>query len=246
MAKQTCAAVLLLLLFWCLIAFTPLRRTIPGYPDAASKREAALTAMKIDSLENSITRWELYMKNLSRVLTGQEAFCPDSLSGGAARYLSDKSAEQLLRQDSLLRATVAKEELFEVGGKEDRRLPIEGMQFFPPLKGVISTPYDPALHPAVDITAPANTVVKAVLDGTIVYAGWTDADGYTIVMQHSSDISSIYMQNEKLLKGVGSKVKAGTPIALVGSSADLTTGDHLHFQLWYRGQTVDPTKYIGF
>lgn len=241
------AAVILIFLFYSVIAFTPLRTTIPGYPDAHSKRVALANAIKIDSLESSITRWELYAKNLSRVLSGEETLSVDSLlNGGATGYLERKSAEELARQDSLLKATVAAEEQASLTGGTERVLPLEGRHFFCPLKGVISNGFDIAMHPYVDITAPANSVVCATLDGTVMYSVYTDASGHTMAIQHDGNIVSIYANNEKLLKKVGDKVKAGTPIALVGSSTSLTAGDHLHFELWYKGDQVNPTDYISF
>ena len=129
---------------------------------------------------------------------------------------------------------------------EKRKLPIEGMHFFCPLKGVISQGYNPVSHPYIDITAPAGSVVKAVLDGTVIYSGWSEDYGHTIQIQHEEDIVSIYKHNEKLLKKIGDKVTAGSPIALVGNSGDLTTGTHLHLELWHQGNAVDPAKYINF
>lgn len=242
------AVVVLIFIFYAIIAFTPLRTTIPGYPDAHSKRVAVANAIKIDSLESSITRWELYAKNLSRILSGEETLSVDSLiQGGAAGYLERKSAEELARQDSLLKATVLTEEQAGISGSSaEKKLPLEGRHFFCPLKGVISNGFDIAMHPYVDITAPANSVVCATLDGTVIYSVYTDASGHTIALQHEGNIVSIYTHNVKLLKKVGDKVKAGTPIALVGNSASLTAGDHLHFELWYNGTPVNPTDYISF
>ena len=102
------------------------------------------------------------------------------------------------------------------------------------------------MHPYVDITAPAGSVVKATLDGTVIFAGWTDDAGNTIQIQHDGDIVSIYKHNDRLLKKIGDKVSAGTPVALVGNTGEITTGAHLHFELWHKGETVDPTKYIKF
>lgn len=239
--------VAVLLVSYALIALTPLRTIIPGYPDGHSKQVALANAIKIDSLESSITRWELYAKNLSRVLAGEETLSADSLiNSNAADYLARKSAEELAAQDSLLKETVRQEEQFNIKGSGQRNLPLEGRHFFSPIKGVISAGYDIASHPYVDITAPANSVVCATLDGTVIYTAYSDAAGHTIQLQHDGNIISIYTHNEKLLKKVGDKVKAGTPIALVGNSSSLTTGDHLHFELWYNGDPVNPAEYISF
>ena len=232
---------------WAVIALTPLRTTIPGYPDANTKRLAIQNAISIDSLENVITRWELYSENLSRVLAGQQTISIDSIiKGNTTRYLRAKSAEELERQDSILRATVNAEEQFGVSGTARRELPIEGIHFFCPMKGVVSQGFDMVLHPATDITAPKGTSVMAVLDGTVISSGWNDETGYSIVIQHEGDIISIYRHNQKLLRKTGDKVGAGTAIALVGSTGSLSTGDHLHFELWYKGAAVDPAKYISF
>lgn len=240
------AVVVLGALAWSLIAFTPLRTSIPGYPDAHFKRDAIANALKIDSLENEMTRWALYAGNLKRVLSGEQTLTIDSvLMDNTPKYLRKLADDELARQDSLLRGTVAREERFGVSEKK-RDLPLEGVHFFTPLKGTISQAFDMVLHPAVDITAPANSVVSAVLDGTVFFADWTDETGYTISVQHPGGIVSCYKHNQKLLKKTGEKVSAGTPIALVGNTGSLTTGDHLHFELWYNGEAIDPAKYCKF
>lgn len=232
---------------YSIIAFTPIREFIPGYPDAHSKRAAIHNAMRIDSLETVIYRWELYSENLRRVVEGEEPLKIDSLINAKQKNeTSQEELDKLALQDSLLRKQVKEEEQFDISDRDKRNLPIDGLLFFTPIKGVISQGYDPTIHPYVDITAPAGSVVKATLDGTVIYDGWSDESGYTIQIQHDGDIVSIYKHNEKLLKKTGDKVAAGAPIALVGSTGDLSTGDHLHFELWHKGETVDPTKYISF
>lgn len=232
---------------YSLIAYTPIRTFIPGYPDARSKRAAIQNAIKIDSLETVIYKWGLYSENLKRVLEGADPVKIDSIVN-AGMAAADRSADlaEIQRQDSLLREKVKEEEQFGISARTKRVLPIEGMHFFCPLKGVISQGYDQVSHPYIDITAPKGSVVKATLDGTVIYAGWNDDTGHTIQIQHEGDIISIYRHNEKLLKKSGDKVSAGTPIALVGNTGELTTGDHLHFELWHKGEAVDPIKYINF
>jgi murein DD-endopeptidase MepM/ murein hydrolase activator NlpD len=233
-------------LIFIIIAYTPLKTFIPGYPDARSKRAAIQNAIRIDSLENVIYRWELYSENLKRVMEGEDPLKIDSLINDGIKNNSAADMKKLAERDSILREHVRQEEEFGISDRDKRNLPIEGLHFFTPLKGVISEGYDPAVHPFVDITAPSGSVVKATLDGTVIYAGWSEEAGYTIQLQHDGDIVSIYKHNEKLLKTTGDKVSAGSPIALVGNTGNLSTGDHLHFELWHKGETVDPTKYINF
>ncbi len=241
------ALVVFTAVIYSIIAFTPVRTFIPGYPDSRSKRVAIQNAMRIDSLENVIYRWELYSENLRRVVEGEEPLKIDShIKTGNKPAATKEELEELARRDSLLRQHVKEEEQFGISERDMRNLPIEGLHFFTPLKGVVSQGYDSAIHPFIDITAPAGSVVKATLDGTVISAGWSDDTGHTIQIQHDGDIISIYKHNEKLLKKTGDKVTAGTPIALVGNTGKLSTGEHLHFELWYKGESVDPTKYINF
>lgn len=231
---------------FCVIAFTPIRTLIPGYPDARSKHDAIKNAITIDSLENVLTKWELYSENLRRVVDGQEPLKIDSLMEVRKNPAEAGDSRELAEKDSLLRKEVADEDRFDIKPGSARTLPIEGMHFFTPLKGVVSQGYDKALHPYIDITAPGNSVVMSVLDGTVISAGWNDTEGYTIRIQHEGDIISVYKHNQKLLKETGDKVTAGTPIAVLGGTGSTSDGDHLHFELWHKGEAVDPTKYISF
>ena len=231
---------------YCVIAYTPVRTFIPGYPDARTKRAAIQNAIKVDSLEKVIYRWEIYSENIKRAVEGKAPIKIDSIIKASSKETAVSADQTLLqKQDSLLREQVKEEERFEISQRGRRDLPIEGLHFFTPLKGVISQGYDP-VHPYIDITAPAGSVVKATLDGTVIYAGWNEDTGNTIQIQHSDDLVSIYKHNEKLLKKTGDKVKAGTSIALVGNTGDVSTGTHLHFELWHKGEAVDPTRYIKF
>ena len=232
---------------YCLVAYTPIRTFIPGYPDALSKRTAIQNAIKIDSLETAIYKWGIYAENLMKVLDGMEPTKIDSIINvNIKTSLSSKNAAELSASDSLLRNIVKQEEQFELSAHSKRVLPIEGQHFFKPVNGVISQKYDPITHPYIDITAAKGAPVKAVLNGTVIYSGWNEATGNTIQIQHEGDIVSIYSHNDKLLKKQGDKVTAGTSIAIIGNTGGLTTGDHLHFELWYKGEAINPCDYINF
>ena len=232
----TTLIILVVTAFFCLIAFTPIRNFVPGYPDASTRREALNRAILIDSLERAVARWDLYAENLVRVVEGRDAISTDSL----ARIVSTDSIgraelDSMKESDSLLRAKVNAEEQFAVGG-EGRNLTIEGMQFFTPLKGVVSRPYDRIMHPYLDLTAPEGSVVMAVLSGSVIDSYWSDESGYVTVIQHDNNIISIYKNNRQNLRKAGDKVSAGSPVALMG--------DHLHLEIWYKGEAVNPARYI--
>lgn len=240
------AVVVVVVGLYCLIAYTPIRTFIPGYPDAHTRRQAVQNALRIDSLQTRILQWELYTENLRRVVAGEDPLRLDSLILGSEGSRKVSDARYLAIRDSLLRADVARQEQFELGSVTRRNLPIEAQSFFPPIKGVVSAGFDASLHPWIDVTAPAGTPVSAVLDGTVVFTAWDQESDYTLVIQHGSDILSLYKHNQKLLHKKGDVVKAGTPVGVVAASPSLTTGDHLHFELWYDGKAVDPAEYIRF
>ena len=238
--------VVLMVVFFCLIAFTPVRTFIPGYPSAQTRRQAVQNSLRIDSLQTKILQWELYSENLRRVVAGEEPIRLDSLILGSRTTLAQKDSVYLAIRDSLLREDVQGQEQFGISASPERKLPIEALSFFTPVKGVVSKGFDRSIHPWVDITAPSGSTVMAVLDGTVIYTGWEDTSGYIMAIQHSGDIVSIYKNNQKLLRGIGDAVKAGTAIGMVASSSSLTKGDHLHFELWYAGAPADPSLYISF
>lgn len=231
-----------------LISFTSLRELIPGYPSPQTRKDLIQNAIKIDSLQNEINVWRLQLANIQRITTGQRPLAIDSLLNLQQR--ADSLAVQegdFSRYDSLLRATVLAEEQFNLTDREHKIEQIEGLHFFPPLKGVVTEEYNMAIgHPYVDIAAPENSVVSATLNGTVIYAGWSDETGYTIQLQHDNNLVSAYKHNSKLLAKLGDKVAAGTPIALVGNTGTLSSAPHLHFELWHKGEPVNPLQYIKF
>lgn len=233
----------LIAVIYCAIALTPLRTTIPGYPDAHSKKVAVANAIKIDSLELAMKRWHIYAVNLDRVLNGESPLSIDSIisPNGKSGIISSKTRKELSKQDSILRTSVVKAERFGVSEK-NRDIPIEGMHFFTPLKGIVTREFSSATHPGIDISAGSGSIVSCILDGTVVYAGWDEKHEGIVVMQHTGNIISIYGGNGRTLVSEGAEIKAGTPIAICESSDK----NQLHLELWYNGRAIDPAKYIGF
>ena len=246
-ATVVSGSIAILALIFMLIAFTPIRTFIPGYPDSRSKRAAIQNAVKVDSLENVIFRWELYTTNLKRVLSGEEGIQIDSIIKNISQTsVQDLDQAHLRKQDSLLRQHVTEEEQYSISARNSRKLPIEGVLFFTPVKGVVLTGFDPYTHPFLDIAAAEGTVVKAALDGTVIHAGWDKESGYTLYIQHEGDLITAYKNNITLTTKEGSRVKAGTPIAVVGASNEEDTASHLHFELWHNGESIDPAQYLNF
>ncbi len=231
-----------------LISFTPLREFIPGYPSAQSRRDLIQNAIKLDSLQKEVNLWRLQLTNIQRIVTGKEPIRVDSLLSIA--QTSDsllKESAEFAKNDSVLRSAVIKEEQFNLSAEKHKIEQIEGLHFFPPVRGMVTQEYNAAInHPYIDIAAPENSVVSSVLDGTVIMADYSEQNGYVIQIQHSNDLISIYKHNAKLLKKVGDAISAGSPISLVGNTGKLSTASHLHFELWHKGKPINPAQYIKF
>lgn len=245
------AVLLLLAILLTIIAYTPLKRLIPGYPSPETRREAIMNNVKIEQLERQIIIWSLQMNNIQKIYKGEKPINIDSILQDTTffnRATIDLVSSASSKEDSILKAEFMRQEELNISALQNTKISqIEGLLFFQPVKGVVTDGYNQTIgHPFVDIAAPNNSIVYAVLDGTIISAGWNDETGYTIQIQHDNDLISVYKHCSKLLKKSGDKVDAGTPISLVGDSGSLSTGPHLHFELWHKGDPIDPTMYINF
>lgn len=231
-----------------IIAFTPLKEYIPGYADINMQRRLVQLTFKADSLENRVNSQDLWIANLRNVIDG-EAGTIDSLQspGNETRYDSIRFTAPGTA-DSALRAQIESQDRFTIDADNNAsRSGIAGFLFFPPLKGTVTNSFNSKTkHYGVDIVAPPNEIIKSTLNGTVVFAEWTSETGYVIAVQHANNIFSIYKHNSALLKKTGDYITAGDPIAIIGNTGELTTGPHLHFELWYNGSPVNPADYMTF
>ena len=240
------SAICLVLFTILLIAYTPLREYIPGYSSAKLKKEASLLNYKTDSLIQELELNKRYYSSIRKVLTGDVATLDFNRDSIIAATQNDIDILQVStnKEDSLLRIKVAKEDkynLFESAGDKSNYI------LFPPVNGTISEGYNiEEKHFAVDVVVAINTPVKATADGTVIFAEWTVETGYVVIIEHNRELISVYKHNSAITKSQGDLVKAGEVIAMSGNSGELTTGPHLHFELWSKGYSVNPTNFIDF
>ena len=243
--------VILVLVTVSAIVYTPLKEYIPGYADVNMRRNIMELKLKSDSLQKAMLTNDHYLQNIRRIINGDlpagEIY--DTTKQATPNYDSinlDKhsSAEQELRQD------VEQQQKFSVNPSLNiigSKSSIRGFHFFQPVKGYITQSFDATKqHYGVDIVAPVNEPIKSTLDGIVVFAGFTAETGYVMAIQHSSNIISVYKHNSLLMKQEGDYVKAGDVVAIIGNTGELTSGPHLHFELWYNGLPLNPEEYIVF
>lgn len=248
--------VILVTLITSVIVFTPLKQYIPGYTDIGMRKKVLVLSMRTDSLENMLRANDTFLVNLQNIINGgkpiEKIDTPVIKTENPNRF-DTINLKKVLPMESKLRSEVENESRFRVNlnlsrdqiKKGDKK--ITDFYFFPPVKGYITNGFNPKQgHFGVDIVAPENEPIKATLDGVVIFSGWTSETGYVIAIQHSNNLISLYKHNSVLLKKDGSSVKAGDVIAIIGNSGELTSGPHLHFELWYNGLPIDPKDYIIF
>lgn len=240
------AILFLVLSVTAIIVYTPLRESIPGYTDVSIRQDLTKMVLRSDSLEKELLQNKQYLDNISAILRGES---PAEISNDTIIKTTHSEEDAIAKspEDSLLRDYVEREESFSLNDDNTSSSSQAQVLFFAPLVGSVTNLFNPSEeHFGVDIVAPKNEAIKATLDGTVIFAEWTVETGYVIQLQHQNNLTSIYKHNSVLLKKTGDIVKAGEAIAIVGNSGKLTTGPHLHFELWRDGVAIDPLDLISF
>ncbi len=231
-----------------LVAFTPLREYIPGYGNVAERKEILRLSIMADSMEQTLVARDVYMNNLMNVLNEKvEGKTPKPAKDTSGKYknvntqaseldktfrkeLENTKNADLLNATSSLKANVLSNTLF-----------------FMPVKGLVVSSFNAAEnHFGCDVVSRKDEVIKSTLDGTVVFAGFTNTDGYELHVQHAGNVMSIYKHNSVLLKRVGDRVKSGESIAIIGNSGETSKGPHLHFEIWYNGVPINPEEVLAF
>ncbi len=231
-----------------LVAFTPFREYIPGYGNVDDRKDIIMLSSKADSLEQTLIARDWYINNLLNVFSGKtegRTSKPAKDSTGKYANIDIKPSEQ----DQKLRNDIETNQLESTSDKvsANKLNSLSNYFFFNPVNGVVTTSYNiREEHFGTDIVSKENEFVKATLDGTIIFAGFTKDDGYIVQIQHSNNLTSVYKHQSSIIKKSGDYVKAGEPIGIVGNTGENSRGPHLHFEIWYNGFAINPQDYVAF
>lgn len=222
----------------------------PRHAELETNRKLIALSLAIDSLANEVAKKDKFIHSFQYVLTGN-----DEVIELGKSVPSDSERLQNLNKDvnlyNLPEIDSAFRKEFEDSGigitrRSGEIADLQEIFFFSPVSGIITSPYNSKRdHYGVDIVSKSNEPIKSVADGTIIFSSWTQETGNVIAIQHRSNLISIYKHNSALLKKTGNFVRAGDLVAIIGNSGELTSGPHLHFELWHNGNPVDPEAYIS-
>jgi len=231
-----------------ILIYTPLNLLLPAQQNSKVSRQLMSNAFKLDSLQNEIMIRDRYFENIQNIMLGRQVNNFESTYDTSLR--NEKLVFTRSKHDSILRKQIELEEqknITNISSQENRGQSLKNMHFYMPVKGIVTNKFNlSAGHPAIDIVSEANEPVLSTLEGTVTLATWSLSTGYIIQVQHAHNLISIYKHNSSLLKKENDHVSAGEPIAIIGNTGELSTGPHLHFELWYNGSPINPEDYIAF
>lgn len=233
-------------LIFSTISFTPLKEYIPGYDSSELRKKAVQNLFLTDSLITLYNQNIQYLNSVRKVLSEDISFEESQLSVEQLenQNLAVPSFTEPILEDSLLRAFVSQQDKYNPLISDKVEI---NSYLFPPALGPISQPFDlKESHFAVDIVVKENTPIKAIADGTVIFSEWTAETGYVIILEHSLGILSVYKHNASLTKKQGDSVLSGEVIATAGNTGELSTGFHLHFELWMDGYPMNPENFFNF
>ena len=229
---------------FCIIVYSPLNKHLPGKSSELVQKELIQLALKSDSLASALSISSLYLSNIESIVKGDSIsfeYLDDSLNkidNSEINFFKSK-------EDSLLRLRVEKEDQSSINLNSQRIT--KQFLFFPPMEGIVSDSFNlETNHYGIDLVAKTGARIMSIGEGTVVVSDWNPQTGYVIGIQHSENFISFYKHCSVLLKNVGDVITTGEHIAIIGNSGELSTGPHLHFELWKSGSPLDPSLYISF
>jgi murein DD-endopeptidase MepM/ murein hydrolase activator NlpD len=248
------AALAVLVVAGVLFTLTPLRYILPGTSPADLRADARVQAERVAALQDSLAEQQYYLERMRQLLGAS----PVAAAGTAAEGEDEAPASGVVPppprraappgwSDHQQPAIVLAGLDAAPGARADasRYATSFSLPALPPANGILTRGFEARTgHYAVDIALEEGTVVRSLGEGYVIFADWTHDGGYTLAVQHGDGFVSIYKHNQRLLKRIGERVGAREPIALSGNTGAVTTGPHLHLELWHHGLAQDPRSYV--
>ncbi len=246
--------ILLLALGIVIGVYSPLQTWLKGQEPAVDQQQLNQLIEQIEWLEDELEAIALYTETIQNVLTQRVPDAESYMAETDPLVYESPAISGRIAEDSILRESLIRIDLrnpfsrrFQSTGSQSRTRGPEEMRFIRPVDGVISQLFFPELgHYGIDIVAPRNSAIKSIAEGVVIWSDWTVEGGNSLGILHPGGLVSIYKHNSQLLKKVGSFVDSGEVIAIIGNTGELTDGPHLHFEMWYQGEPLNPLDFFEF
>uniref|UniRef100_UPI004047EF65 M23 family metallopeptidase n=1 Tax=Roseivirga sp. TaxID=1964215 RepID=UPI004047EF65 len=217
-----------------------------SYAERETRKDLVAMSLSLDSLASELENRDLFIQSIRKALEGEAADHEEITSEQAAAGVQLTTSPNSNQIDSLFKSQ------FETGGdfllnQTLNNLELRQTYLFSPISGYVSQAFDPKNeHYGIDVVSKKDEPVKCIADGTVIFSSWTQDAGNVIAVQHKENLISVYKHNSALTKEVGNFITAGEILAIIGNTGELTNGPHLHFELWYNGNAVNPEDFIVF
>ncbi len=229
-----------------MVMFTPLRAVVPGYADVERSPQFIRLNQVVAQLEQTVQAQNNYISKVQSLITGrQNAPQNDTIENWEAQGVPLINFNEISEHQKMSRASDSEKQIVPKRFVGENNL--NEIYIVPPIKGIVSAGFlKSRKHLGVDILAAKDTPIKSILDGYVILSDWTLETGFSLGIQHENGLISFYKHNSALLKSIGDFVNGGEAIAIIGNSGELTSGPHLHFELWRNGKPINPEDYIDF
>lgn len=233
-----------------IIFYTPIREYVPGYPDSETTAMMVRNAETVDSLMIKLQQEVQYWDGVRKVLQGEISndVLQDSSAARNKEIIMARARLEASEEEMEFRSQVEEEEQYNLGllDKIGETKPDKTV-LFSPVKGMITSRFDAKNgHYGIDLATGPKEHILAVASGTVILVDYSITAGNMISIQHENNIISTYRHASVIFKNTGDNVKSGEAIGIVGSTGTLSTGVHLHLEIWKSGEPIDPETLIVF
>ncbi|MFK7798807.1 MAG: M23 family metallopeptidase [Aureispira sp.] len=232
-----------------LMVTTPMGRLVPETSNQNIRAQITSMYLHVDSLEKAVENRNAFIIKVRDLVYEKFEYADDLEDPNLKK--SNNATPVPEKSDELKELMASIDSEAELGNLIENTLStssnISTIIFVAPIKGMVSDTFAPTRsHYGTDIVAPKGSLIKATQKGTVVVATWSADTGHMLAIQHDNNVVSFYKHNASLLKKTGDIVQAGEGIAIIGNTGEMTEGPHLHFELWFNGQAINPERYIEF
>lgn len=235
---------------YLIIVFTPVGEYLPGHVNEKARERIMSEVLRIDSLSAEVEKQNRYIANIRTIMDGVEIdsiLPPDTLTTKDGYPIETTDIEAKFAKE------FEEKEKYSLTSQAATVGALQELHLFRPTRGVIKRKFDANLrHYGVDIAESPGESILAILDGTVIMSDYTANDGHMLVIQHKQNLTSVYRNCNSVMKQVGDRVIAGEVIAAPRNTALQEEEGHdnhrnyLHFELWHRGDPLNPEIYIAF
>ena len=223
----------------------------PHHANMENNRKLIELSMAVDSLATQVEQKDRFIANFQGIIQDDTLVLESEIQRAplieaSSDEIDDFREYNLSAIDSQFRKEFEESGIGVLPGNESTDF-LHEIFFFSPISGIVSSKYNAKKELfGVDVVSKKNEPVKCIADGTVIFSDWTQETGNVIAVQHRDNLISVYKHNSGLLKKVGNFVNAGDIISIIGNTGELTDGPHLHFEVWYNGNPVNPEEFVTF